>query len=337
MSSIHYFQRYTQRENVATNNTLLLFSRLHQDSPDKFRKLLNELLDDIDMIAGVLFNQQERGILSTPDGSISQISFKLILETKMHQHFDINQLVAHFSSFGNEQYQFLLSLSPIPPDSKLRKQIEDQVAKYNSTKKTSIRYCSSTFREVVEKFRSAITEYDFELADMVEDYEDYCITSDPPLITNVEDRMKIVPCIWTLEENFKYDLYYDLVERGYSPFNYLGIYRDKEVHGIGKVENVIAANLINGALEIIFSDSEVTPKQKQNIHDVIIAAQQDNNWNIERNHKFFCVDKFHKTSFKKETKYSMRRSKIFNLKEFLDIPILTSVEEIAIKLNDYKW
>ncbi len=112
MSSIHYFQRYSQPENVATNNTLLLFSRLYQHSSNKFKGFLNELLDDTDLEAGVIFNQQERGTGSVPDGSISQTSFKVIIETKMHQHFSVSQLSAHLSSFGNEEYQILLSLSP---------------------------------------------------------------------------------------------------------------------------------------------------------------------------------------------------------------------------------
>lgn len=33
---IHYFQRYHEKENVATANTMLLSSRLYQHSSDKF-------------------------------------------------------------------------------------------------------------------------------------------------------------------------------------------------------------------------------------------------------------------------------------------------------------
>lgn len=33
---IHYFQRYHEKENVATANTMLLLSRLYQYSSDKF-------------------------------------------------------------------------------------------------------------------------------------------------------------------------------------------------------------------------------------------------------------------------------------------------------------
>ena len=42
---IHYFQRYYEKENVATANTMLLLSRLYAYSPDKFFRLLkSELL-----------------------------------------------------------------------------------------------------------------------------------------------------------------------------------------------------------------------------------------------------------------------------------------------------
>ena len=33
---VHYFQRYSTKENVATANTMLLFSRLYSYSPNKF-------------------------------------------------------------------------------------------------------------------------------------------------------------------------------------------------------------------------------------------------------------------------------------------------------------
>ena len=38
---IHYFQRYHEKENVATANTMLLLSRLYQYSSDKFFRFFN--------------------------------------------------------------------------------------------------------------------------------------------------------------------------------------------------------------------------------------------------------------------------------------------------------
>lgn len=36
ISTIHYFPRYYQKENMITNNTMLLFKRLDNNSMDKF-------------------------------------------------------------------------------------------------------------------------------------------------------------------------------------------------------------------------------------------------------------------------------------------------------------
>ncbi len=74
MSKVHYFQRYVQRENVVTNNTMLLFSRLYHHSPLKFKKFLESLIE-FEVEVGVNFSQQERNLSSTPDGIIAQESF----------------------------------------------------------------------------------------------------------------------------------------------------------------------------------------------------------------------------------------------------------------------
>lgn len=39
---IHYFQRYHEKENVATANTMLLLSRLYSYSSNKFFRFLDE-------------------------------------------------------------------------------------------------------------------------------------------------------------------------------------------------------------------------------------------------------------------------------------------------------
>ena len=39
---VHYFQRYQQKENVMTANTLLLLSRLYDYSPRKFYRFLKQ-------------------------------------------------------------------------------------------------------------------------------------------------------------------------------------------------------------------------------------------------------------------------------------------------------
>lgn len=336
MSSIHYFQRYSQPENVATNNTLLLLSRLYQDSPNKFKGFLNDLLDDNDLEAGIQFNQQQKGKGSVPDGNLSQVSFKVVVETKLHKHFSLQQLTEHLNSFGTEQHQVLLSLSPKLPDNSLKLQIESAVSSFNSQNKTAIKYLPTTFQEIVSKYNNNLEDYDYELIEIIDDFEAYCIHD--RLITDEEARMRVVTCGWTLKENFQFNLYYDPADRGYSDHNYLGIYSDKAVRGIGRIENIITANLLhNGQLQIIDNTTTVTQLQEQNIIGVILAAQANNNWNIATGHKFFCVEQFYQTNYRKTTKYPLQGSKFFNLKDRLQVTTLPSTQDIAQQLNQIEW
>jgi len=344
MSSIHYFQRYSQPENVATNNTLLLFSRLYQLAPIKFKAFINDLLDDINFEAGINFNQQNKTPIKAPqvsrtipDGSINQTSFKVVIETKRsHKDFSIQQLIGHLEDFGNQENQILLSLSPKKTEIKLNEKIDDEVQKFNKEKNKRIKFISTSFKEIVEKFKNILNDYDFELIEIIDDYEDYCIQDQ--LIVDDEDRMRVVTCGWTIEENFRYNLYYDPVDRGYSDHTYLGIYTDKSVRGIGEIENIITADLsLPGELKVFESTVDITVKQKTNIIEMIAVAKVKNNWNIEKGHKFFCVKEFFHTDFKKKTKYPLQGTKFFSLKNLLKVSILPNTETIAQSLRDISW
>ncbi|MFT3794453.1 hypothetical protein [Flavobacterium sp.] len=335
MSSVHYFQRYSQPENVATNNTLHLLSRLYQQSPNKFKGFLNELLGDTDLEAGILFHQQIKGKGSIPDGNLSQSSFKVAIETKLHQNFSLQQLTSHLNSFSNEEHKILLSLSPQFPSLHLKNQIESNVHSFNITNNVSIKYFPTTFQQIVEKFNNILEDYDFELQQLIDDFESYCIHD--KLITDSEYRMRAVTCGWTLDENFEYSLYYDNVSDGYSEHSYVGIYSKKSIRGIGKLTNIIEADLVGGVLNIKKSLQTPTQAQKQNIIDVIAAAKTNNNWDISKSHNFFCVDKFYRTDFKKETKYPLQGTKFFNLKKELNLTTLPSTEKIAELLKKETW
>ncbi len=200
----------------------------------------------------------------------------------------------------------------------------------------SIRYIPTTFQTIVDKFRNTLEDYDYDLIPIIDDYEDYCINDG--LITDDEYRMRVVTCGWTLEENFKYNLYYDKVEDGYSGHSYIGTYSNKSVRGIGKLSNIIEADLLpNGKLQIKNSTNPVTAEEEKNIIDVIAAAAENNNWNIATGHNFFCVEKFYETDFRKTTKYPLQGTKFFNLKIELNLTLLPSTEEIAKQLRKITW
>lgn len=109
---IHYFQRNHEKENVATANTMLLLSRLYQYSSDKFfRFLKSEFFSDA-FEPEIVFNLQEKSVESIPDATITQESFKIVVETKMSDWFYTDQLLRHLKSFGDEKYKVMITLAP---------------------------------------------------------------------------------------------------------------------------------------------------------------------------------------------------------------------------------
>ena len=85
---IHYFQRYYAKENVETANTMLMLSRLYQYNADKFFSMLTNLILGEGESPEITFDLQVIGDQSVPDAVISQKSFKIVVETKLH-----NQIV----------------------------------------------------------------------------------------------------------------------------------------------------------------------------------------------------------------------------------------------------
>lgn len=332
MQPVHYFQRYSQQENVATNNTLLLFSRLYHHSPSQYNLLINDLFSDSGIEAGVIFTQQEKALNSIPDGSIFQESFKIVIETKLTDKFNLKQLVNHCNAFTDSGKNILLSLSP---GSINTKNIEEHVNTFNKNNKQSIKYKHLTFKKIIASFRSVINEYDLDFNVIIDDYEDFCFSSG--LIDDSEDYMRAVPCGLTLSENFKYNLYYASINRGFSSHGYIGLYANKCISGIGKISNIIEAELRNDRLYIIDASFNVTDSQKESIKGAIIEAKKERNWNISTGHRFFISDRIYETDYKKTSQLPLRGTKFFNLLELLELESLPDIDVIAKKLSELTW
>ena len=172
---------------------------------------------------------------------------------------------------------------------------------------------------------------------IIDDYEEFCINYG--LIRKDDFRMLTVACGYTIEDNFKNNVYYDPANRGYSYCSHLGIYDNKAVRGIGKIENVITANMNDeNELKIIStSHGQATDKQKNNIINMIRAAQENIGWNIKKNNKFFCVEEFIKTNFKKTSKGGLFGKRYFNLNQQLGKSDFENTREIAELLKTQTW
>ena len=335
MNSAHYFQRYSQRENVVTNNTLLLFSRLYTHNPYSFEAFLNECLDD-SLDVGVSFVQQKRsaGKGGIPDGLIIQNSFKVVIETKLYQNYDRKQLERHLSAFEDENQKVLLLLSPSRPQSDFIKKVEKDVRKFNKTQRQNVRFVSTTFETLIAHFENTLSDFDFQMNELVEDFKAFC--QEEELLPTAPYLMRVRTAGWSLPENLEFDLYYE-TEQTVQQHQYMGLYSEKSVKAIGKIENIITADFDGTQLIIHKSLFSVTESQKSRIIGVIPRALENNDWDIATEHVFYLVEKFHPTDFKKLTKYPIQKTKYFDLRRVLNLTELPKVEEIAEMLRTKDW
>lgn len=338
---IHYFQRYHSKENVDTSNTMLMFSRLYNYNADKFFAMLNSLILLQDDTPEITFDLQVVGDESVPDAIISQKSFKIVVETKLHNQFNQEQLEKHLTQFGAEEIKVLLTLDPKPMKESLVDSFGRALKKYNADNidkiKTPIKHVNLTFEQLVAAMEDIVDERDSEIIAVLDDYKKYCF--EEKLIPDDENWMRAIVAGTTLEDNIKYNFYYDQASRGYSGHGYIGLYKEKSIRAIGKLKKTIVAEMINGELSYVSESGEpATTEEIKKIKEAIIHAELEYGYNLKSiKHRYFIVDRFYHTNFKKSSKNPIQKSKYFNLAEMFKTKSLPKTEEIASALDGKTW
>lgn len=337
MSKVHYFPRYSLRENVITNNTLLLLNLFYKERPGLFEDVLNVLFkDQVELSVGIQVSQQGRihkG--TTPDANISQTSFRVVIETKRGTDFAKEQLSGHLKAFGQEATKVLLLLSNEPLD-------EPAVARLIDPAEVpaGVRVVSRSFEDLIQAAKASINERDYELLELVDDYRQFCDSMD--VLPWSKYWLRANTAGWSYDENMKYGVYYESLDKGTFDHHYLGLYSEKEVCAIGKMVNSVKAELVDDELVNVESDKgvDVTPEQRERIKAIIYAAKLGRGrYDVTKGCRFFIVDKFHETSFKKSTPYPIRKWRDFDLRDYLgkNLAELPPTEEIAERLKNKTW
>ncbi len=338
---IHYFQRYHSKENVDTSNTMLMLSRLYTYSADKFFLMLKDLILCEESSPELSFELQPAGKNSVPDAMFSQKSFKVVVETKLYNKFNQKQLENHLEKFGSEEIKVLLTIDPKPMDSNLKDQFEQYLEKYNDNlskqKLKAIKHVNLTFEQLVNAMEDIVDERDIEIVAVLEDFRQYCF--DEGLIPSDYKWMRAVTVGETYEDNIKYNFYYDPSSKGYSEHVYVGLYTNKAIRAIGKLKKTVLASFHDGNWDIhAEKDDEVTAEEIENIKEAISNAEADHGYDLKSiEHRYFIVDKFYPTNFRKTSKYGILRSKFFNLGEMLKYKEMPETEQIAKDLDGRTW
>ena len=317
----HYFQRYHSKENVDTNNAILLLSRLYLNSPSDFYNFLDILIEDRipDFDAELKFNLQEKTKNSVPDAVICQDSFKIVVETKLYGNFNIHQIENHLEALNYYKYKILLTLDPNELSKSMQKQINEKIegCPDNHVKITHIHL---TFARLIAMVRSVIDDRDREMNSIIDDYESYCI--DGGLIADAWRYMRAPLTSKSFELNKEYGVYYQPANRGYREHKYLGLYKDKAVRAIGELIAVCTISYDNDKLNIHY---ENVLNDKLDYEDIVkritcaISTGKKLFTNFDENElRFFVVDKFVDTDFRKSTLRAPRGARTFDLLEELD-------------------
>jgi hypothetical protein len=332
----HYFQRYHTRENVETANAMLLLSRLYSFSSKRFFQFLERILPNnanIELEIGL----QVKNKNSVPDAVIYQKSFKIVVETKLNGAFSLTQLESHLSSFANEDYKVLLTLDPTELPISTTNSIETLLSDYNSKKQQNndIIHRHLTFEKLVDYIIDVVDPREYELLEITEEYREYCYESN--LIINDWKMLRVRTAGDTLEINKKLRIYYDGV-KGYSGHQYLGLYNNKSVKAIGKIVSVVTAVFDDDKL-LVIHEKGLAPNNdmKNRIKEAIIDSKKYGYNLVTNEHRYFFVDEFVETDFKKTSSGSLRATKFFNLCDLLDVAELPNTYEIARRLCSRTW
>ena len=232
---IHYFQRYHEKENVATANTMLLLSRLYSYSSDKFFRFLKSEYFADSFEPELVFTLQEKSVDSIPDATITQEGFKIVVETKLTDWFYSDQLMRHLKSFGDEKNKIMITLaSELMAEEKLA-DFEKQLKEYNETQTYPVIHINTTFEMMANAIGDVIDDRDYEMQEVLEDYLNYCYKDGLIPVSDSWKYLRMQLAGTTIDFNISNNIYYDKSERGFRAHDYLGLYKQKSVRAIGKI------------------------------------------------------------------------------------------------------
>jgi hypothetical protein len=326
MSDIHYFQRYSVKENVVTNTTLHLFSWIYEHSPKRLRALLNEVFDD-DIPIGLGFSQQVRGPDSVPDGAIHQPAVKITIETKVDAGVNVGQLLRHLGPLGASGSHHLLLLT------------KDDIAEatlapiFAAADSARVNFVHCTFERLCKHLGDNVREFEIHLKPVIDDFIAYC--NEMGLLPDRRIFLRIVACGNSHTLNRKYGTYFHPTDRPYISQRFLGIYWGKSVRLIGEVKSVFDATLVAGVFTKNLVSGAATDEFDQKIIGMINETPVLTGWNVSTGHRFYCTSGFRETDYRKVSPYGIMGPRLRDVSEMF--PSDATLDDLAANLRNATW
>lgn len=334
---IHYFQRYHEKENVATANTMLLLSRLYSYSSNKFFRFLKSEYFSDSFNPEIVFTLQEKSVDSIPDATITQESFKIVVETKMSDWFHEDQLLRHLNSFADEKYKVMITLAPETMEAGKMKALEEKLKEYNEKQKHPVIHINTTFEAMANAISDVLDDRDYDMQDVLADYLNYCYSDGLIPVSDAWKYMRMQLAGTTFDFNISSNVYYDNAERGFRAHDTLGLYKNKSVRAIGKIIARITAVETEDGVKYNAEFGELTDERKSIIAEAMADGDLHGYDLRTIKHRYFFVEKFYETDYKKVTPRAPMGTRIFDLTQVLGTEDIPDIEELAQRLMSESW
>jgi len=168
-------------------------------------------------------------------------------------------------------------------------------------------------------------------------YQEDSVQQNNEIIENKNGVMLAFTANQSLKENLKYDIYYDPADRNHNTaFDFIGLYNQGVIVAIGKVSKLVYCNLESGNLIATHGDNidKLAEEEYNRIKDIIVDTRY---YDLQNGCKFYLVEKFYKTYFRKSTKYPLRAKRYFWLNQFIDYNKNIDALELAELLKKQTW
>lgn len=329
MAEISYFQKYSQRENHITNNTMLMFRHLYRHSPLRLEKLLKEIISDATIDIGLVFSQQVKAENSVPDALITQKPISIFIEAKADGELYAEQIERHVKSVINaslpEWSAVIIGLTKNSTDNTLYQQFKERC------KNQHIHFAVITYGELLDILQDLCTEHETDLQEIIEDYEVF-LRSDGMLPNPYE--IVVFPCGTSWKENVKYQIYYEQSQKSskaHVPF--IGIYNNKTITHIGRIKGTCIA--VPNAQELTFETESgvITKKDIDVIREVI---QDTGYYDLKLGHeRYYLIDDLSEVNITKDSAGGIRGHRYFDLQDLSAERILSddTMQKIIQKIQ----
>ncbi len=349
------FTVYKSDENAVTNYCGLLLRLLYEESKDAFETAI-ESITNAQLVVGPVFRQQEERrkvksqngdkSKSTPDLTITQMPFSVIVETKLGSSFDSVQFESHLEPrpVGKVVLILLGKGDSVDISQKYRGDIE-------RLRERDILLTPLTFDEFVEhlELQSPSERYSV----WVQEFRGFL--NEQQLLPSWRHRLDVVNCYRTLDIVRKTQGYICPAEGGqylHHRAKYFGAYKHKRVQVIYRIDALyeVAASIDGPVGDPVTSVSHHRCRwqlEDINEEDVVdrvdrvvrewFAGQTDRGG--ERTLQVFILSQPSLCDFRKVSRYGLRRNNMsFDLKEFVEETTLPdNVADVAELLSQRTW